>query len=283
MSGTRIACVVDNRAGGGLLAEHGLSLLIETAGERILFDTGAGVALLPNAAKLGLDLGAVTRIVLSHSHDDHTGGLGALDPVCPIHVVAGIEVPSYSRQPGRPMHPLGMPDASLAVLKKADVRTVDGLSEIADGVWLSGPIARVDPLEHVRGFSFDPEGALPCRVPEEQALLTADGVLVTGCCHAGIVNTVESFRAHADLPRIRMIVGGLHLCRADGREIERVVEYLNGLGLERVVLLHCTGEEAGERLMSALGCLVEWGYSSWVRFLEGHHQVKRRSGEAAFR
>ena len=60
---TRITDIVDNRAAEGLVAEHGLSLLIEYGDERILFDTGAGAALQPNAAKLGIDLDGVTRIV----------------------------------------------------------------------------------------------------------------------------------------------------------------------------------------------------------------------------
>ena len=77
---TRITDIVDNRAADGFAAEHGLSLLIEYGDERILFDTGAGAALRPNAAKLGIDLDDVTRIVLSHSHNDHTGGLGGLVP-----------------------------------------------------------------------------------------------------------------------------------------------------------------------------------------------------------
>ena len=75
---TRITDIVDNRAAEGFVAEHGLSLLIEHGDERILFDMGAGAALRPNAEKLGVDLDGVTRMVLSHSHNDHTGGLGGL-------------------------------------------------------------------------------------------------------------------------------------------------------------------------------------------------------------
>ena len=93
---TRITDIVDNRAAEGFCAEHGLSLLIERGDERILFDTGAGAALRPNATKLGIDLGGVTRIVLSHSHNDHTGGLGGLVPNCPIHVGDGFDVPCFS-------------------------------------------------------------------------------------------------------------------------------------------------------------------------------------------
>ena len=72
---TRITDIVDNRAAEGFVAEHGLSLLIEHGDGCILFDTGAGAALQPNAAKLGIDLGGVTRIVLSHSHNVSGGYL----------------------------------------------------------------------------------------------------------------------------------------------------------------------------------------------------------------
>jgi len=94
---TRIVDIVDNRAGDGLVAEHGLSLLVEHAAERILFDVGAGAALVPNARALGIDLGSITRVVLSHSHYDHTGGLATIRPACPVCVGGGIEAPSFSR------------------------------------------------------------------------------------------------------------------------------------------------------------------------------------------
>jgi 7,8-dihydropterin-6-yl-methyl-4-(beta-D-ribofuranosyl)aminobenzene 5'-phosphate synthase len=70
-----ITILVDNQAGTGLQAEHGLSLWIEVARRRILFDTGQGTALPRNAAKLGIDLGTAEIAVLSHGHYDHTGGL----------------------------------------------------------------------------------------------------------------------------------------------------------------------------------------------------------------
>jgi 7,8-dihydropterin-6-yl-methyl-4-(beta-D-ribofuranosyl)aminobenzene 5'-phosphate synthase len=74
--GVRVTILVDNRAGEGLLAEHGLSLWIEADGRRILFDTGQG-ALEFNARVLGVDLGEADALVLSHGHYDHTGGIPA--------------------------------------------------------------------------------------------------------------------------------------------------------------------------------------------------------------
>lgn len=256
---TRIIDIVDNRGNDGFQTEHGLSLLIEIGDERILFDTGAGVALVPNAAKLCIDLTKVSRIVLSHSHYDHTGGLGLLKPTCVIHAGKDIEVPSFSKQPDEPVHPLGIPDNSLTVIENANVKITQGLSQITPDIWLNGPIPRVDSLEHVRGFFYDKECTYPSRVFEEQALLTADGVLVTGCCHSGIINTVESFKNYPGLPTIRTIVGGLHLCWANEQEVTKVADYLNKLNLEKVIMLHCTGETAGEILKSRLKCSVEWG------------------------
>jgi len=262
---THIVDIVDNRAGEGLVAEHGLSLLVEHAAERILFDTGAGAALVPNARALGIDLGSITHVVLSHSHYDHTGGLAAICPPCPICVGGGIEAPSFSRQPEKPLHALGMPAASLTTLDLGKVTTTAGVARVSDGVRLFGPIPRIDPLEHVRGFYYDEACTMPSRVPEEQVLLTDDGVLVTGCCHAGIVNTVECVRSFAPEIRIRALVGGLHLCRATDCEVVRVTEYLNRLGLERLVLLHCTGEAASAYLMRNMQCPVSVGASgeSW--------------------
>jgi hypothetical protein len=70
-----ITILVDNQAGDGLMAEHGLSLWIETEGRRILFDAGHGPALESNARALGVDLGTSDTLVVSHGHYDHTGGI----------------------------------------------------------------------------------------------------------------------------------------------------------------------------------------------------------------
>ena len=178
---TRITDIVDNRAAEGFVAEHGLSLLIEHGNERILFDTGAGTALRPNAAKLGVDLCGVTRIVLSHSHNDHTGGLGGLAPKCPIHVGDGFDVPCFSKHADGSVHSLVVPPDAQAVLEAADVRVGRQFGEIAKGVYLSGRIERTSGEDNGKSFYCDESCAERNYVLEEQALLTEDGVLVTGC------------------------------------------------------------------------------------------------------
>ena len=213
---------------------------------------------------MGIVLDDVAQIVLSHSHYDHTGGLATLRPTCPVYAGEGVDVPSFSKQPGDPVHPLGMPDSSRAVFSDADRRIVSGLVRIGGGVWLRAPIPRVDPMEHIRGFYYDEMCTRPSRVPEELALLTADGVLVTGCCHSGIINTVEAFCGIPDLPRIRAMVGGLHLCWSCADDIRRATDYLNSLRLEKLLMLHCTGDEAADYLAAHLDCEAIRGASGDV-------------------
>nr|HOP41746.1 MBL fold metallo-hydrolase [Geobacteraceae bacterium] len=78
-----ITILVDNYAGDGLSAEHGLSLWIEAADRHILFDTGQGGALAPNAEKLGIDLSSTDMLILSHGHYDHAGGVSRLSRTAP--------------------------------------------------------------------------------------------------------------------------------------------------------------------------------------------------------
>ena len=261
---TRITDIVDNRAAEGFVAEHGLSLLIEHGDERILFDTGAGAALRPNAAKLGIELGGVTRIVLSHSHNDHTGGLGGLSPKCPIHVGDGFDVPCFSRHADGSVHSLAVPSDAKFVLSSADVRVGWRFGEIAKGVYVSGRIERSSGEDNGKSFYHDEACTERNYVLEEQAMLMEDGVLVTGCCHAGIVNTVQAFRRAVPHIAIRTIVGGLHLCHATDDEVERTGEFLRQLKLAQLVLLHCTGEAAGAKLKEMLSCPVVWGEAGSV-------------------
>ena len=97
---------------------------------------------------------------------------------------------------------------------------------------------------------------MPNLIPEEQALLLASGVLITGCCHAGIINTVEACRKARPDIAIRTIVGGLHLRHAGEERLERTAAFLTSPELERLILMHCTGENAADYLRSRLTCEI---------------------------
>ena len=97
---------------------------------------------------------------------------------------------------------------------------------------------------------------MPNLIPEEQAFLLVSGVLITGCCHSGIINTVEACRRTRPNIAIRTIIGGLHLRHASKDRLERTISYLTSLDIERLVLMHCTGENAVEYLRTHLACEV---------------------------
>ena len=208
---TTIHCLVDALAGPEYMPEFGLSLFIASDSRRILFDTGAGEALLPNATRMGLDLDSATDIVLSHGHYDHTGGLAKLAPPprTPVYVGRGIMDPCWSLHDDGSKHRITMPPESLCVLAKCQVHDIDAFTEIYPGVFLTGPIPRTSGEDCGGHFFSDEACTMPNLIPEEQALLLASGVLITGCCHAGIINTVEACRkARTDIA-IRTIIGVL--------------------------------------------------------------------------
>ncbi len=254
-----IQCLTDTDAEPGFVPEFGLSLLIQTDGHTILFDTGAGASLLPNAARAGIDLDTVTALILSHGHYDHTGGLAGLSDLTqriPVYAGRSITAPCWSLHDDGTKHRITMPRASQDVFVQCNVRVIDSFREIDPGIFLTGPIPRESGEDCGGHFFSDEACTIPNTVPEETALLLRPGVLVTGCCHAGIVNSVEACRkAHPEIP-VRVIVGGLHLRHADEARLAKTADCLNGLGLERIIPMHCTGADAVRYLRDHLKCEV---------------------------
>src|SRR3990172_626413 len=109
----KITTLSENTAGMGAIAEWGLSMLVEADGQKILFDTGAGFSTVYNAQLQNIDLREIDRIVLSHGHHDHTGGL--LDVLMrmnrKVEVIAHPDIftAKYSKHGERPEHFAGLP------------------------------------------------------------------------------------------------------------------------------------------------------------------------------
>ena len=119
---SRITIVVDNQTAHGLAVEHGLALAIDSSAGRFLFDTGAGAALLPNVAALGMTTDSLRRVILSHGHYDHTGGLAALAAAAPgleVFAAPGVTQQRYSCHPGQPARELTMPENCRQALETA--------------------------------------------------------------------------------------------------------------------------------------------------------------------
>ena len=239
----KITVVTGGEENPSLVSEFGLSLLLESEGKSFLFDTGAGEALIPNLNSLGIAPEKYARVILSHGHYDHTGGLAHLKPE-EIWFGPGVEDPQYSRHADGSVHNISMPEAALQVARNTKATPLNLFDYIGYGIFLTGPIPRTSPEGCGGDFFHDEACTLKDEVPEDQALLSADGVLVTGCCHAGIINTL--LHCHKMLPElpIHTIVGGLHLKDADTVRLEQTANILKQFKVKNLYLMHCTGEKA---------------------------------------
>lgn len=273
MTGTdlQIKILVDNKAAGDLVEEHGFAVWIETAGRALLFDTGQGVALAANAARLGCDLATIDTLVLSHGHYDHAGTVAPVlrgAATARVYAHAGALVPRYSVRPGEAPRAIAVAEAdSEAILRLPPERVhwVDGPCALAPGVFVSGPIPRRHPLEDTGGpFFLDPKGQTADPLDDDLALWieTARGLLIlTGCCHAGLINTVAHIRAVSGIDRVCGIVGGLHLVNACGARLVETCAALREWAPAFVVPCHCTGDGAVAALVAALGERVVPGHA----------------------
>ncbi len=266
----KITVLVDNNAGYGLSSEHGLSLWIEADERRILLDTGQGEALPTNAEKLGMDLSSTDCLVLSHGHYDHTGGISRLLRTAPEAEVCCHPcsvIPRYGSDAGRPK-PIGMRcEAMWAVdsLPSSRMHWIQERRELFRDVGLTGYIPRNSEYEDTGGaFFLDPELSRPDPIDDDMALWirTREGVVVcVGCCHSGLINTLNQALFQSGASRLRAVIGGFHLLNADDSRIEKTVKALQTFSPEIVVPCHCTGSRAVGALENAFGDGVITGFS----------------------
>jgi len=249
------------------IGEWGFSALVEVDGRRILFDTGARPETVKqNARELKIDLDSVDDVILSHNHEDHVGGLLTLrkdagsrrpEALARAHVAPGI---FWSR-------PAKTGEEGNAALKlKAEYEALGGrfvehprAEAIFPGVWVTGPVPRV---HRERNWSKDvgsvasPSGVVEDTIPEDMSLVfdTPKGLVVlTGCGHAGIVNTVEHARKSVRPSALYAVLGGLHLFELDDERLDWTASKLGEFGLATLIGAHCTGIEAVYRIRQRLG------------------------------
>lgn len=255
----RITCLVDDAAGDNALpAEHGLCFLIEGSDRSILFDTGQTGLVVQNARQLGFDLARTDRIVLSHGHYDHVGGLEAVLQAAPNGVIfahpAAFE-PKYSGRTGQ-CRDIGMPAGSTEVIHRHGWSIVRTLSptEVTSGLHATGPIPRVTTFEDVGGsFYLDEACTQPDSLVDDQALyFTArEGVVVLlGCAHAGVINTLSYIHQLTHRARVHAVIGGMHLLHASPHRLAATTAALQQYGVRLLAPCHCTGRPATDVLQT---------------------------------
>jgi len=265
-----ITMLADNSiaSGEGVLAEHGLSMLVEADSRQLLFDVGQSGIFLGNAARLGIDLALARRVVLSHGHYDHAGALPLLLAAFgPREIVAHPDVftPKYARRRGRKPRQIGLGLDPHDLMRRGAVLSLEsGAQQLLPGVITTGPIDRTTDFEDIPShFAVEVGGRMRRdEFAEEQAIAisTRKGLVVlVGCSHRGVVNTLRHAMQLTGVERIHAVIGGTHLGPADEERIRRTIQEFRRLGIAHAVACHCTGFRASVRLAATLGDVFDPG------------------------
>ena len=244
----------------GLPAEHGLAFHLQAGPRSLLFDTGQSDLLVKNARSLRVNLAAVAAIALSHGHNDHTGGLQVAREAAPqarLFLHPASLAPKFAGNPDNTGRPIGMDEANAKAIRAAPNAVVwtSQPTELLEGIFVTGGIPRRNAFEDTGGrFFLDAACTQPDPLKDDQALFfdTAEGLVVLmGCGHAGVVNTLEYIRQLTSGRPIHAVLGGLHLLNASSQRMEKTLEAFRRLDIQRLASGHCTGLAAQAQLWTA--------------------------------
>jgi 7,8-dihydropterin-6-yl-methyl-4-(beta-D-ribofuranosyl)aminobenzene 5'-phosphate synthase len=258
----RITILCDNSVGpaSGTLGEHGFAALVEWDSGSLLFDTGGGETLLHNAVRMNRDLRKVSYVVLSHGHYDHTGGLRQflmLSGRKNVYAHPALFTPRYRvKDTGEPVS-IGIPYGEEFLRGiGADFDLNAAPREIIPSVILTGEVRRRNGFETGdTGLYTDPFGVTTDPLADDQSMALIGGrglVLLLGCCHAGIVNTIEAAREITGVQHVQAVIGGTHLGFCGDKQLDATVKSLREMQVECIYGSHCTGFAAAVKLSREL-------------------------------
>ena len=263
----KITCVVDNNAqeNTGLQSEHGLSFWIETEYGNLIFDTGqTSAALALNLGLLSLKIQDAAALALSHAHYDHTGGLDVVlsqNKHLKIYAHSDLFQPRYSLRDGE-YHSIGIAITQEELSRRAELHLSREPQEIFPNLWTTGEISPRPEAEgrsahhfiRVKG-EWKPD---PYLDDLSLVLKTSAGlVVICGCCHAGLLNTLLHVQKLFSGPIIS-ILGGTHLNSTSEAELHHVTETLETRHPNiNLYLNHCTGQKSQVFLANRFGTRVK--------------------------
>ena len=263
---TVLATNISNYGGFG---EWSFSALYESETESVLFDTGFHEdTVLHNAKVLNKDLSKVKKVVLSHFHSDHTGGLIKLrqtyklinpEAFSEVYVARGFFDQRYLEN-GNKVGPGNFEDSfkfkETAEEEGINFIILDDHYLVAENLYVTGTVERTDEyFNGPKGIFLNPELTVPDIIKDDQSvgMLTEQGwIMMSGCGHSGIINTAKKLQSIKDVP-VYGAIGGFHLFRATDETIINTANWFKDNGLTKFMGGHCTGIHAANEIASIIG------------------------------
>ena len=258
----KITTLCENTApDNGLIPEYGLAVVLERGDRRILFDTGSGYSLAPNAALLGIDLASLEAAVLSHGHQDHTGGLkNLLKKNSPLPIYAHPDIfNNYLYAHGGEAAYVGPPwDKEYLQKLGARFHFSEEPVTLEAGLIITGQVPRTVEFEKqepifirrtAAGFAQD-------EIYDDQSLVVESPqgtVVLLGCTHAGLINTLRYVTALTGKQQIYAVLGGMHLMNVSEQRLARTLDALDEFDIELMAPNHCTGSRATAAIRQKYG------------------------------
>ena len=261
-----ITILATNTANFGGIGEWSFSALLESEKESIIFDTGFDEnTVLHNANLLGKDLSKVEKVILSHFHGDHTGGLIKLrktfmednpNAFSKVYVADGFFEQRYDKDGNLRGFIGGFDDVTEFIQETENIGisfiVIKESYEIAKNLMLSGPVERIfEKVVVSPGFYLKKNGKLiDDLLKDDQSLgiKTSKGwYMMSGCGHAGMMNTAHKFQTIDDND-VYGAIGGFHLYRSSDDDISETAYSLKEFGLKQLIGGHCTGINAARKI-----------------------------------
>lgn len=244
-----ISCVVDNRAifASDFYAEHGLSLFLDDGNEKILMDTGKTPTVFKHNLNL-MGLSSVDKVVLSHGHYDHTGGIPALfNTGTKFFLHPDALTPKYAVSDENSRY-IGFPKSADPNKSGIKMEFITETIKIGSNLWIFNHVDKYCDFETIPGYLSIKKNGKYLKdnfIDELNLVLKTDkGLLVlSGCAHRGIVNILYSAIEYFQ-DEIFGVIGGSHLFGATLQRIEKTVDEFKKIDPGLIAFGHCTGFDA---------------------------------------